>query len=76
MNVDGVVGEAYVPCESDSITSLVRGDLNADLVDAHVVTQELQRHRKGKTQVVNDKQGSESSDEEDVNLFGDEPNHE
>jgi len=41
MNVDGVVGEAYVPCESDSITSLVSGDLNVDLVDAHVVTQEL-----------------------------------
>jgi len=76
MNVDGVVGEAYVPCESDSITSLVRGDLNADLVNAHVVTQELQRHKKGKAQVVTDEHCSESSDEEDVLLFAYEPNHE
>ena len=54
MNVDEAVGEAYVPRESDSITSLVRGNLNADLVDAHVVTQELQGHKKGKAQVITD----------------------
>jgi len=55
---------------------LVRGDLNADLVDAHVVTQELQCHKNGKAQVISGKHCSESSDGEDMLLFADEPNHE
>jgi len=77
LNVDGVVGEACVPRECDSITSLVRGDLNPDLVDAYVVTQELERHKKkGKAQVLTHEHGFESSDEEDVLLFADEPIHE
>jgi len=77
LNANGVVGEAYVPCECDIITSLVKGDLNPNLVDAYVVTQELQCHKKkGKAQVLTDEHGFESSDEEDLLLFANEPIHE
>jgi len=77
LNVDKVIGEAYVPTDIVGRTSLVRGDANPDFVDAHVVTQELQHHKKkSKIQVLNDKHGSESSDEEDVLLFVDETNDE
>ena len=65
--VGDVVREAYVSHEIDSKTSLVRDDLNLDLEDAHVVRHELQHHKKkGKAQVLNDKHGSKSSDE---NMF-------
>jgi len=45
-NVDEVVGKAYVPCEIGNRISLVRGDLNPNLMDAHVMTQDLQHHNK------------------------------
>ena len=51
-NVDGgeVVGEAYVPLANDDTTSLVRVNVNPDVVDATIMTQELQHHKKkGKT---------------------------
>ena len=44
---------------------------------ADVVTQEVKCYKKkGKAQVLDDKHGSKSSDEEDMLLFTDEPNHE
>ena len=51
-NVGGgeAVGEAYVPLANDGTTSLVRVDVNLDVVDATIMTQELQHHKKkGKT---------------------------
>ena len=74
-NVDGdeVVGQAYVSLANDGTTSLVRVDVNQDVVDAAIVTQELQHHKKkGKMQALDDMSESELSDEEDMLLFADE----
>jgi len=65
-----------MPRESDSITSFIRGDLTAYLMDAYVMTQELQRQKKGQAQLITDEHCSEPSDEEDTLLFANEPNHE
>ena len=42
-NVDGgeAIGEAYVPLANDDTTSLVGVDVNPDMVDAAIMTQEL-----------------------------------
>ena len=74
---DDVIQEAYIPLANDGTTSLVWNDLNPDVVDATIVTQELQRHnKKGKMAVVDVGSESESSDEDDMLLFADELDNE
>ena len=74
---DDAVQEAYIPLANDGTTSLVRNDLNPDVIDATIVTQELQRHnKKGKMAVVDAGSESESSDEDNMKLFADKLNNE
>ncbi|VFQ65998.1 unnamed protein product [Cuscuta campestris] len=54
--------DAYIPTDSQRITSLVRDDVDAIVVDANAMTQQKQRHHK-KQKIVgpNDESGSSSS---------------
>ncbi|VFQ82010.1 unnamed protein product [Cuscuta campestris] len=64
--------DAYIPTDSQRITSLVRDDVDPIVVDANAMTQQQQRHhKKQKTVVPNDGSGSSSSssDEDDFPLF-------
>ena len=55
----------------------MRDDVEFEMVDAHIISQELLRYEKrGKGQLVEDADDSGSSGEDDMPLFGDEPHGE
>ena len=69
--------EAYIPVVSNDRASLIRDDIEPEVVDSNIVTQELSRHNKrGKRQRIDDGDNVEDSGEEDMPLFGDEVDEE
>ena len=76
-NNDEIVKEAYILEINDSGITLVRDDVGFEMVDANIISQELLRQKKrGKGQLVEDVDDSNSSGEDDMPLFGDEPHEE
>ena len=70
---DEIVEEAYVPMPNNDAMSLVRNDVELDMVDVDLVPQQLQCHKKkGKIQVANASSESGPSEEEDMPLVADE----
>ena len=74
---DEIVKEAYIPEINDSRLTLVRDNVEFEMVDANIISQELlHQNKRGEGQLVEDADDSDSSGKDDMPLFGDKPHEE